>query len=396
MKKNTSLFIILLFAFTFAFAIIIIDELQLSSENSGIIFEKVFADTSSNLWYNQPLVSTRGDFDLTTGQLIGYSPLSYNALNIPGVQNEKCPQSPNKTVIYIHGYGVNGKTFVSENAAEIFSRVNMSLYNNTNNDIKNTVIGFNWDSDIIASKDKAWGIAKHVAKNNGLKLAQFLLDLKNKCPNIDLRLIAHSLGARVALSSLDILHNHPEWNDKNFTVKSVHLLAAAVDNEEISKNPFDIIKDPTNGYNMNVTELKYPPLNKLKSSFGEAIEDEVGQFYNLYSPKDDSLEWFYPLNEKDTALGLHGAENGTSLPSNYIDRNVQSQIKPFCDADGHNSCDYPYNIILYSTPSEGDNHFGYIGFRDANGTLKDDGAMDVVVSDWEKQEINKISDTIQQ
>jgi hypothetical protein len=149
MKKNTSLFIILLFAFTFAFAIIIINELQLSSENSGTIFGKVFADTSSNLWYNQPLVSTRGDFDLTTGQLIGYSPLFYNASNLPGLQNEKCPQSPNKTVIYIHGYGVNGKTFVSENAVEIFSRVNMSLYNNTNNDIKNTVIGFNWDSDII-------------------------------------------------------------------------------------------------------------------------------------------------------------------------------------------------------------------------------------------------------
>ena len=116
MKKNTSLFVVLLFAF--AFAIIIIYESQLSSENSGNIFEKVFADTSSNLWYNQPLVSTRGDFNLNTGKLIGYSPLSYNASNIPGLQNENCPQNPNKTVIYIHGYGVNGKTFVSENAAE--------------------------------------------------------------------------------------------------------------------------------------------------------------------------------------------------------------------------------------------------------------------------------------
>jgi predicted esterase len=47
------------------------------------------------------------------------------------LQNENCPQSPNKTAIYIHGYGVNGKTFVSENAAELFSRINMSLYNST-------------------------------------------------------------------------------------------------------------------------------------------------------------------------------------------------------------------------------------------------------------------------
>jgi hypothetical protein len=213
-------------------------------------------------------------------------------------------------------------------------------------------------------------------------LAQFLLDFKNKCPNTDIQLIAHSLGARVALSSLDILHNHPEWNDKNFTVESVHLLAAAVDNEEIFKNPFDIIKDLTNEYNMNVTELKYPPPNKLKSSFGQAIEDEVKQFYNLYSPKDDSLEWFYPLNEKDSALGLTGAEFGISLPSNYNQTDVQKEIKAFCDADGQNSCDYPYNIVLNSIPSEGDNHFGYIGFRYANGTLKDDGAMNEVIKNW--------------
>lgn len=84
------------------------------------------------------------------------------------------------------------------------------------------------------------------------------------------------------------------------------------------------------------------------------------------------------------------------MPSNYRETNIESEIKAFCDADGHNSCDYPYNIVLYSTPAEGDNHFGYIGFMNTNGTLKDNGAMDVVVSDWEKQEINKINDSIQQ
>jgi pimeloyl-ACP methyl ester carboxylesterase len=377
----------LLLHFVIVFVFIMTFELQPFSQTKLNIFENIFADT-----YNQPLVSTVNEFNLTTGKLLlGHSPIAYKASDIPGLQNESCPQTPDKMVIYIHGYGVNGKSFFSEAASDIFKRVKMSLGNNT------TVIGFNWDSN-IAAKDKSWEVAIDVAKKNGLKLAQFILDYKNKCPNTDIRLISHSLGARVTLSSLDILHNHPEWNDKNYKVKSVHLLGAAVDNEEITKNPFDIVKDPMNGYNINVIEMKYPIiLDKIKYSYGQAVEDEVEEFYNLYNPKDDSLEWFYPLNENnDSALGLIGAEKGISLPSNYRETNVQSEIKAFCDADGHNSCDYPYNIVLYSTPTEGDNHFGYIGFMDTNGTLKDNGAMDVVVSDWEKQEINKINDSIQQ
>ncbi|MDF2736593.1 MAG: hypothetical protein K0S93_449 [Nitrososphaeraceae archaeon] len=46
---------------------------------------------------------------------------------------------------------------------------------------------------------------------------------------------------------------------------------------------------------------------------------------------------------------------------------------------------------------KGDNHCGYIGFREPfSNSLIDNGAMDVVVSDWEKQRINKVNDTVQQ
>jgi pimeloyl-ACP methyl ester carboxylesterase len=374
---------VLLLSFLFVFVYIINIELQSPSQMSFNIFKNIFAETTDN---SQPLVVTVGEFNLTTGKLLpGHSPIAYKASNIPGLQNDGCPKNPDKTVVYIHGYAVNGKTFASEASSDIFNRVKLSLENKTNNTQNNTinVIGFNWDSNIL-TKDKPWEIAKDIAKKNGLKLAQFILDFKNKCLDTDIRLIAHSLGARVALSSLDILHNNPEWNAKNYQVKSVHLLGAAVDNEEITKNPFDIVKDPMNGYNINIIEMKYPiSLDKIKSAYGQAVEDEVEKFYNFFSPKDDSLEIFYPLNENnDSALGLTGAEKGISLPNNYIETNVQSQIKPFCDADGHNSCDYPYNIVLYSRPAYGDNHFGYIGFMNANGTLKDDGAMDEVVKNW--------------
>jgi hypothetical protein len=81
----------------------------------------------------------------------------------------------------------------------------------------------------------------------------------------------------------------------------VHLLAAAVDDEEVSKNPSDIIVDLTNVYS-------------VKSAYGEAIEEEVDRFYNLRSSEDNVLEKypfqpfdfaykFYPLFEGDFALG---------------------------------------------------------------------------------------------
>jgi len=54
------------------------------------------------------------------------------------------------------------------------------------------------------------------------------------------------MGARVVLSSLDSLTNNPNWNNNNYTIASVHLMGAAVDDEEVSKNSNDILIDPTN------------------------------------------------------------------------------------------------------------------------------------------------------
>jgi Alpha/beta hydrolase of unknown function (DUF900) len=356
--------------------------------------DNVFGQTTTNDSNSaDPLISTRNNFNLTTGELKSdHSPIEYDAFYIPGLKNGTCPSenSPDlrkDIAIYIHGFLVNGDALGSENATEIFDRARQSINNSTNSTY---LIGFNWDSDITA-KDKIWEIAKDVAKSNGLKLAQFILDFKKKCPETDIRLITHSLGSRIVLSSLDFLNKNPEWNNKNFTIESVHLLGAAVDNEEVSKDPFDIVKDQTNGYIINLFELKSPViLNGTKLAYGQAIENEVVKFTNLFSSGDDSLEWFYPLNENDSALGQTGAEKGISLPINYKEKDVKDEIKSICDANGHNSCDFPYNTILGAIADVGDNHFGYIGFRDTNGTVKDDGAMDVVVSDWKNQTINKI------
>ena len=46
-------------------------------------------------------------------------------------------------------------------------------------------------------------------------LLQFILDFKIQCPNTEVRLVAHSLGARVVLSALDSLYNNQKWNNEN-------------------------------------------------------------------------------------------------------------------------------------------------------------------------------------
>ena len=103
-------------------------------------------------------------------------------------------------------------------ANERFVRANMSLdhnnYHNYNNN-NNSVVGFSWDANL---NNNNWTIAKSIAKDNGPKLAQFIFDYMEKCSdsNSKVRLVAHSLGSRVVLSTLDSLYNNQEWNTKKF------------------------------------------------------------------------------------------------------------------------------------------------------------------------------------
>jgi hypothetical protein len=331
------------------------------------------------------LVSTRDHFNLSTGELrSGHNSTDYDASDdIPGFDR----QCEGEVTIYVHGVWTTAD-FPSfpyfENAIEIFDRARMSLAD-LNYEIP--LIGFSWDSDtpILPS---GWETAKIIAKENGAKLAQFIFDLKDKCPDTNVRLIAHSMGARVVLSSLDSLTNNSNWNNNNYKVASVHLMGAAVDDEEVSKNTNDILNDPTNDI-------------RIKAAYGNAIEKEVVRFYNLYNSDDDVLQpsdileppssqpVYYPFYEKDLALGQKEAQLGIIKPvMNYLDIPVKDEIKVIDDADGDSICDLfnPDNFIC-TISFAGDNHFGYVGFRypffgPFVGTLRDNGAMNIVVDNW--------------
>jgi ribosomal protein S17E len=241
---------------------------------------------------------------------------------------------PPEIAIYVHGYNRN-----NAEATEEFDRIQTSLIHNN---YRIPLVGFSWNSNVL------WDAAKINSKENGPKLAGYIISLHNKCPNTEIRTLAHSLGAFIIDEALVNLNNDSRWINK---IASVHLLGAAISNQLIVDH-------------------------------ADAIEHVVDKFYNLYNPEDDGLK-VNQLIEGHQPLGLVGIPKG-SVYSNYADTNVAYEIPPISDADGDGNmveCFEDINIVKLW----GDNHCGYIGFRDATtGLVTDDGAMNIVARDWIK------------
>jgi hypothetical protein len=324
------------------------------------------------------ILSTRHFFDLKTGNMKALGLSQSAALANFHLNPANC--SGKSLAIYVHG------VWATEQEAEEQYNRSKDSYHEALKAIDSSiepmpVILYSWDSNTpFDPEGKGWRIAKGIADKNGQFLANSILKLSNDCnSNVGIHIIAHSLGARVVLNALD------ELNNTNFRLESVHLMGAAVDDEEVSKNPND------NRNSINDDGIVY----------GDAIEKHVKKFYNLYNPEDDMLErldpyegWeVYPLYEKDDALGSWGIQNTSisrvDLPSNYNNEtNVKNEIPKntsinFTDADGDRKCDiFPSNCII-STNAKGDNHLGYMGFRDnISKRIVDDGVMDIVAKNW--------------
>jgi hypothetical protein len=214
---------------------------------------------------------------------------------------------------------------------------------------------------------------------SGQELAKFISAFKNKCPGTDIRTIAHSLGVEVVKSTLVSLDKSRQdlslnTNNGSKIIASVHLLGAAIDNKAIANN----------------------------TAFGKAIENVAERFFNLYNSQDDGLEFnlLYengiPISRLGDSLenitlnyhplGLVGM-NGIppkNRPSNYNETNVIKEITPISDADGDGDveeCFENFKPVI----GTGDNHCGYIGFRQPFlASLIDDGAINALVTDWKK------------
>lgn len=243
---------------------------------------------------------------------------------------------PPEIAIYVHGFNRD-----SLEAKEEFNRIQTSLLHNN---YRISLVGFSWDSKVL------WVQAKVNATKSGEQLANFITEFKNgeNCPKTNIRILAHSLGAAVVNNTLINLNQNVNWTDK---ITSVHLLGAAINNSLI-----------------------------VQDTSGNAIKDEVEKFYNLYDPEDDGLT-ANQLIEKHQPLGLVGALKMNTF-SNYSETNVAYEIPPLSDADGDGNVE---ECFEEANPAKvwGDNHCGYIGFRNStNGSFLDDGVMNIVVEDW--------------
>src|SRR5215211_6186107 len=358
---------------------------KLSLEISLIIMISVIWYLSLSLVNNtawslpSPLmVSTRDVFDTKTGNELQDSNTAFE--DVPTLLGLNANNCPGELAIYIHGVWAT-----PEAAKEQTERVFLSLQNLQYNI---PIIGYSWNSDTAFSledpslSNKGWNTAKLIANKNGPLLAKFIVGYKEICPNDEIRLIAHSLGSRVTLSALQSLHD----NDKNDIIESVHLMGAAVDDDQISLNPHDC-------------DTNMVP--KLKCS-GEAINSTTRAFFNLYNNADIMLtspiagdtegDNPYKKAEKDKALGGFGKQIGIIPPSNYHERDVENFIPTSFepdveDANGDKECDIPFSSGGFTAcflSFKGDNHMGYMGYRDPvnNKKIIDPGAIVVVVDDW--------------
>ena len=212
------------------------------------------------------------------------------------------------TLALISDFDKYGWEKCDEIVKERVNRVKLSL---EKDNYSGPLVGFIWPSDT------AWFGAKFIATANGPKLANLIFELK-RYPQTEIRVIAHSLGARVTLSVLDSLLKNQAWSDRNFKISSVHLVGAAVDNEEVSTRPEDILIDETNW-------------SSPKSDYGQAIGEEVIKFSNLFSSKDNMLKPhpelpslpIYPIFESDFAVGqsgyaLHAPATKDNIQKGYI------------------------------------------------------------------------------
>jgi len=291
-----------------------------------------------------PIVSTRGHFEdtnkvfpwfISTIRLAkGHTVKSFDTKgDIPGLERGECPE---EIVIYVHGFQ-NSK----DDAIENFNRANKSL---KSNGYKFPVIGFSWDSD---QGELDWSDAQKVATMNGEKLAEFIKVFECKCPNTKVRIVSHSLGARVVLEALDTLKLYNDFRAcfcTTFKIQSVALLGAAVDNEEVQI-----------------------------SDYGEAIEKVVvGDVWNYWNSEDDILSGLYGAANItsggisiDQALGEDGSEKGIKKPKNFHDEDVTKEV--------------------------GDDHSGYNGpTKDPDVTVdkkgeNGDGVMDKVKLNWDNE-----------
>ena len=160
---------------------------------------------------------------------------------------------------------------------------------------KNSVIGYSYDSNTTGAQYilhalHALHVGVIIANKNGRNLAKFVTDFKQKSPETKIRLMGHSLGAHVILSTIKNLAK----NTRNKgIIEAVYLFGGSIPNDALS------VKNASYVQKIVATKIR-----------------------NYYSPYDDVLRSVDDWNWNVTPIGYKGAKGKT------ISKYSQTMVRP--------------------------------------------------------------------
>ena len=235
-----------------------------------------------------PRISTRGYYDLSNGDTLKNN--SY--YTYPKNDFKKLIDSKEFTIM-IHGLR-------NDNAGAV-AKVNLAKNRLQKLGYGYPVIGFSYDSNItgahlIKHAKHALVVGQKIAKKNGKNLGKFIEDFKITSPKTKIRLMGHSLGSQVILSTLEYLGKKKQ---NIGIVESLYFFGASI-TEDV-------------------------PSSK---KYGKLLQTVVNtKIINHYAPKDEVLNWANREKYVKGPLGLNGAI-GKSV-SKYHQKLVQPKNHRF-------------------------------------------------------------------
>ena len=228
-----------------------------------------------------PRISTRGYYDLTTGKTLKKNPYYF----YPKKNFEKLIGSK-ELVIMIHGLRNNNAGAVAKAMIAKNTLRKLGYFH--------PVIGFSYDSNttgahLITHAKQALKVGVMIAKKNGQNLGMFIEDFKLVSPKTKIRLMGHSLGSQVILSTVERLSKKKQNKD---IIESAHFFGASITSD-------------------------IPSTTKYGKLLDKIIREKI---VNYFSPTDEVLFWANKTNYVSGPLGLNGSTGNTI--SKYSQRKV--------------------------------------------------------------------------
>ena len=215
-----------------------------------------------------PRISTRGYYDLSSGiTLKNNSYYTYPKNDFKKLINSQ------EITIMIHGLR-------NDNAGAV-AKVVLAQKQLRKLGYIHPVIGYSYDSNVkgahlAAKAQHALRVGQMIAIKNGKNLGKFIEDFKTISSKTKIRLMGHSLGSQVILSTLEYL-SKKKLNEN--IIESIHLFGASITGDVPSSKKYGKILD-------TITKSK---------------------IVNYYAPKDEVLYWANKQKFVKGPLGLNGA-----------------------------------------------------------------------------------------